>query len=121
MIRPTKIDHVCLLVKNVNKASKYYEDLFDIACKPYPNKEKMLMVESDKIHFFIKEANFSPKLIREQHLSFEVENLDKIIKFLKAKRIQYARGVFKNFKNKNYKWVEWRDPDGIRLECVQTL
>ncbi len=121
MIQPKKIDHVCLSVNNISKAKKYYEGLFGINCVPYPNKKKMMMVESENIHFFIKEVNLSAKYIKEQHLSFEVKNLGDVMKLLKSKRIPYINGTFKGFKNNNYKWVEWRDPDGIRLECIQPL
>jgi len=25
------------------------------------------------------------------------------------------------FKFNNYRWCEWEDPDGIKIECVETL
>jgi len=79
------------------------------------------MVESPNIHFFISEVHsVSPDFLSKQHLSFEVDNLDHVISALEGLGISgYETGEFEMFQHRNYKWCEWRDPDGIRIECVE--
>jgi hypothetical protein len=33
--------------------------------------------------------------------------------------MDHALGEVRFFAHRNYAWCEWRDPDGIRLECVE--
>ena len=79
------------------------------------------MVESPNIHFFISEVHsVSPDFLSKQHLSFEVNNLDHVISSLEKLGISdYNTGEFEMFEHRTYKWCEWRDPDGIRIECVE--
>ncbi|MDY6931825.1 MAG: hypothetical protein SVJ22_07950 [Halobacteriota archaeon] len=45
-----------------------------------------------------------------------------IISTLEALDIaEYETGVVDFFERENYRWCEWKDPDGIRLECVELL
>lgn len=118
-IIPKHIDHICLLVKNLNETQKYLEALFDFEIHPKPNSEKILMVENEYIHFFIQEENFSSEFLKEQHLSFKVDNIDIVAKKLDNMRIKSESGEFKDFKYDNYKWIEWNDLNGIRFECIE--
>jgi len=34
---------------------------------------------------------------------------------------ELTMGEFRQFRYHNYKWIEWRDPDGIRLEYVESI
>jgi catechol 2,3-dioxygenase-like lactoylglutathione lyase family enzyme len=117
-----QIDHICLLVSDIHKAKLYYEKIFDFKCNLHPNDKNILMVESEFVHFFLKETSLPQKFLKEQHISFEVENIDKIIDVLKENNItDFERGIFSSFKYKNYKWLEWKDPDGIRLEVIEII
>lgn len=41
---------------------------------------------------------------------------------LKAKGVnEFNTGVFTYFNYRNYKWFEWKVPDGIRLEFVEII
>lgn len=60
--------------------------------------------------------------VAKQHISFEVESLARVIENLNALGItDYEVGEVGFFVHKNYKWCEWRDPSGIRLECVELI
>ena len=120
MIRPKKIDHVCLWVRSLAESRRYYESLFDLTCKAREGDPATLLVESDSVHFFIAEASPEADFIDKQHLSFEVESLAQVIETLEQMGISdFRTGQVDFFKHRNYKWCEWRDPSGIRLECVE--
>jgi catechol 2,3-dioxygenase-like lactoylglutathione lyase family enzyme len=121
MIDLQGIDHVCLLISDLKKSKIYYEKLFNIVCKPHPNDATTLMVESPFVHFFIKEINAPQSFLGYQHLSFKVPTLGVIIRELEMNNISYETGTFTYFTNSKYRWVEWRDLNGIRLECIEAL
>jgi catechol 2,3-dioxygenase-like lactoylglutathione lyase family enzyme len=122
MIHPKAIDHVCLWVESLSEAKNYYEKIFGFTCTPRDNDENTLVVESDKIHFFICEEKNGDEFISKQHLSFEVESLEQVINSLDKMGISdYEQGEVNFFAHRNYKWCEWRDPSGIRLECVEII
>lgn len=119
MITPLEIDHVTLQVSNLNKTMAYLKSIFDFEFVPNSRSNKMVGIESQKIHFFIEESELPQTYLSKQHISFEVDDLNFIKEILKKLHIEYTNGTFSSFKYKNYHWVEWRDHDGIRLECVQ--
>ena len=121
-MRPTTIDHVCLLVTNLNEAKAYFERLFDFICTPVKNDTPTLAIESEAVHFFISESTTAPPdFLRQQHISFTVDALQPIIEQLASQKIPFKTGQFNAFKYRNYKWCEWRGPDGIRLECAEIV
>lgn len=122
MLEPLKIDHVCLLVRNLKQAKTYYETLFDTSCRFRNDDPTTLIFETPNVHFFLSESTADPSFLSEQHLSFQVSNLEEVMSKLKAINIgEYTTGMVDFFEYSNYKWCEWRDPDGIRLECVELI
>jgi len=122
MIKAKKIDHVSLWVRSISEAKSYYENIFGFICTPRECEQTTLIVESDSVHFFLSEGGDENAFISKQHISFEVESLDEIIETLKIKGVtDYEVGEVNFFKYKNYKWCEWKDPSGIRLECVEII
>lgn len=121
MITPFEIDHVTLQVSNLERSKSHLESIFDFKFFPDPGSEKMLAVESENVHFFIQESEFPESFLSKQHISFEIKDANDIKKKLEKMNIEYKSGTFSSFKYKNYHWVEWRDHDGIRLECVQRI
>ena len=122
MIQTRAIDHVCLWVKSLSEAKTYYEKVFGFVCKPRDGDDSILMVESENIHFFISEAPRGANFVSRQHLSFEVDSLEQVIESLNQMGISdFVQGEVTFFKHRNYKWCEWRDPSGIRLECVEII
>jgi len=89
---------------------------------PREYEQTTLIVEPDSVHFFLSESGDENAFISKQHISFEVAFLDEIIETLKTKGVtNYEVGKVDFFKYKNYKWCEWREPSGIRLECVEII
>lgn len=122
MIEVLRIDHICLFVSDINRSKKYYDDIFGTISRVHPNDDKTYMFETPNIHFFIKEVNLPIECYGYQHLSFEVKSINDVLEILKAKtEIKYQTGQFNSFNYNNYKWLEWRDPDGIRLEVVERI
>ena len=121
MITPLEIDHVCLQVSNLEKTKDHMESIFNFKCFKHPTSDKTLAIESKNIHFFIEESNMPQVYLDKQHISFEVENMNALKEKLETMNIKFRCGTFSSFIYKNYNWVEWRDHDGIRLECVQRL
>lgn len=104
------------------EAKEYYEKIFGFTCTPRPDDDNTLVVESEAVHFFISQSKDMDALLANQHLSFEVDSLENVIASLQELGVtDFEVGEVNLFKHKNYKWCEWRDPSGIRLECVELL
>ena len=122
MIKTKAIDHICLWVRSLPEAKNYYEKLFGLVCTPRIDDATTLVAESEDVHFFLSESKEGNAFLSKQHLSFEVESLNKVIDTLNEMDISdYELGKVEFFVHKNYKWCEWRDPSGIRLECVELI
>jgi catechol 2,3-dioxygenase-like lactoylglutathione lyase family enzyme len=120
MIHAKKIDHICLWVRSLTEAKNYYEKLFGFTCTPREGDNNTLVVESEDVHFFISESKSESDFLKNQHLSFEVDSLQQVITTLIELGIaDYQQGEVEFFTHKNYKWCEWKDPSGIRLECIE--
>lgn len=122
MIVAKQIDHVCLWVSSLTETQEYYRNLFGFECRPREHDPNSIIIESPYLHFFISESRELPfQFLRKQHLSFRVDDLDSVIENLHLRSIRpYETGTV-DFLQQNYRWCEWRDPDGIRLECIQLL
>ena len=123
MISPSAIDHLCLVVTSLSRAREYYRRLFEFRFTPRDGDPGTLVAESAQVHFFITEVpDAPPDFVRLQHISFRVEDLDAVKSRLTAAGItDFRTGQVDFFSRNNYRWCEWRDPDGIRLECVQAI
>ena len=122
MIEPIKIDHVCLLVSDLNRARGYYERFFNAKCWLREDDPNTLICEAKNVHFFLSESESDTELLSSQHLSLQVSDLADVISKLKVLGVtDYKTGVVDFFERDNYRWCEWRDPDGIRLECVEVI
>ena len=81
-----------------------------------------LSLENDAVHWFLTEdPSVSAEHVERQHVSFEVEALAPVIERLRAEGVRHETGTYRGFRHRNYRWCEWRDPAGIRVECVETL
>jgi len=122
MIETKAIDHVCLWVRSLPEAKHYYEKVFGVVCTPRENDENTLVVESESIHLFLSGCKNGSDFLSKQHISFEVESLNNVIEALQEMGISdYQVGEVSFFVHRNYKWCEWRDPSGIRLECIERV
>ncbi len=122
MIAVTEIDHVCLWVRSLSESKDYYEKVFNFECHYREMDQKTLIVESNDVHFFLNENKEENEFLAKQHISFKVDSLEQVIDSLnKLGDINYTTGKVSCFKHVNYKWCEWLDPSGIRLECVEVV
>lgn len=118
---PSRIDHICLIVKDINKTRNYLQSFFDLEIKTKPDSENVLMCENRNLHFFVKQMDFPTKFLREQHLSLTVNNINLISDKLRSHKIDFETGEFNGFRYNNYKWIEWRNDNGIRFECIEEI
>ena len=122
MIKPEAIDHVCLWVRSLARSRVYYERLFGLECTVRPGAVDTLLLESEQVHFFLRECREETRFIEQQHLSFVVKDLCEIVTTLEEQGIRdYGTGEVTFMKYRNYAWCEWKDPDGIRLECIEFI
>ena len=123
MITPLMIDHTCLIVTALKKTQQYYEKLFDFSFQSRKGDPNTLVVESPQVHFFITQIfDVPPAFLRLQHISFRVQSLDSVIEKLHRAGIDnFETGTVDFFTYNNYRWCEWRDPDGIRVECIELI
>jgi catechol 2,3-dioxygenase-like lactoylglutathione lyase family enzyme len=115
------IDHVTLQVPDIRVARRYYEEVFGFSCRELSNEgSKSLQLEGGDVHFFITEMPaVDPEVVRRQHISFEVDSLTPVRDLLDKRGESYESGEYSGFRTRNYRWCEWRDPNGIRVECVE--
>ena len=122
MFKTRAIDHVRLWVRSLPEARAYYERVFGFDCAPREGDDATLVVESEDIHFFLSENAGDAEFLSKQHISFEVTSLAQVIASLDEMGISdYQVGKVSFFRHRNYKWCEWRDPSGIRLECIEVI
>ena len=120
MIKPTAIDHTCLLVKSVDETKDYLETLFGFRCWFRDEARSTLVVESEHVHFFVTEHDGESEFVEKQHISFQVDSVACVKDELKRMGINdFKTGEVSFFKARNYKWCEWRDSNKIRFECVE--
>ncbi len=121
MIEAKNIDHINLIVSSLDQTKDYYERVFGFNIVPRENNPQTLVVESKHVHFFITQIENVPEAVMQnQHISFEVEDLDSVIEALAGIGITDCKiGEIGFFQYQNYRFCEWRDPDGIRIECVE--
>lgn len=112
-----KIDHILLLVSDLREARQYFKEILDAHVCYRDKSEKTLIVEIDKVHFFVESHPLAGTI--PQHLSFAVNDLSVIQGILTTKEIQTTSGSVDFLQCNNYHWLEWIGPDGIRLECVE--
>ena len=122
MIQPKAIDHICLWVRSLAKSRAYYEALFDLECTERVDSPGTLVLESRYVHFFMQACRGDSGSIGKQHLSFQVDHLNEVTARLENAGINdFTTGEVRFLKTRNYAWCEWKDPDGIRLECIERI
>jgi len=120
MIKPSAIDHTCLLVKSIEETKEYLERLFGFTCWFRNEAQTTLVVESEHVHFFVMEHKTESEFFEKQHISFQVDSVSLVVDELKRMGIKdLETGEVSFFKTRNYRWCEWRDSNRIRFECVE--
>ena len=120
MIQASAIDHICVRVRSLPQSQEYCERVFGVTCRPRDGDPRRLIVESENAHFLLSENAGDGTFIATQHLSLQVESLAEVTAHLRNLGItDDTLGEVCFFARRNYAGCEWRDPDGIRLECVE--
>lgn len=120
-IMASAIDHICLMVSDLQVARAYYQSIFGLTVSYHPSEKNIWLCETEHIHFFIEKVDFPREYLSRQHLSLRVPDVQTIMNTLQSQDIPFESGTFTEFEYHNYHWVEWRDPDGIRLECIELI
>ncbi|HSQ42716.1 MAG TPA: VOC family protein [Fibrobacteraceae bacterium] len=116
------IDHVCLIVTSLERSKSYYEKILGLESRESPTDGKLLLLENKEIHFFLLERPASKEFLALQHLSIQTDSLErKKAELIRNGICDFTQGRFDLFQYRNYQWIEWRDPDGIRLEYVELI
>lgn len=115
------IDHVTMHVRDLDSTRSYYQDVFGFCCTELADRQpRTLQLEASAVHLFIAESpDMDAEFVRSQHVSFEVDSLASVIEQLDARGESYQLGEYRGFDVRNYRWCEWRDPEGVRVECVE--
>lgn len=117
------IDHVTMHVRDLDSARSYYQEVFGFCCIELADRRpRVLQLETPSVHLFIAESvDMDAEFVRSQHVSFEVESLASVTEQLDARGETYQLGEYRGFNARNYRWCEWSDPEGIRVECVEPI
>lgn len=99
-MQPTHIEHIGIAVKNLQKAIKFYEDIFGLKCyateelKEQKVKTAFFLIGKTKIELLESTAPDGPigKFIEKQgegihHIAYAVENIDNALKEVKEKGV----------------------------------
>ncbi len=138
-----KFSHSGFIVKNLDRSLEFYKDILGMELKmrwietpeqcdvgmgvPGCTIELAQLVgygsEVELIQFLTEEgtdAPIAPNHIGIGHISFEVNDLVSMIKYLESKGVKMAseRMIVPEL---NITWVLALDPDGIRIELMQFL
>ena len=62
------IDHVCLVVNNLEESRKYYERILNMESRKSNTDSKTILLENEEVHFFITERDF-PKYINSNRIN----------------------------------------------------
>lgn len=85
-----KIDHVCLTVNSLKESRTYCKQLFGAKVTPRKSDAQTLVVELPTVRFFL--AKGDRDLPRNQHLSFQVADIEGVKAELTKNRIPYSMG-----------------------------
>ena len=64
------IDHVCLIVNNLEESRKYYERILNMENRESNTDSKTILLENKEVHFFIIERDFPREYIEMQNAAY---------------------------------------------------
>ena len=126
-----KIDHICIAVKDIEKAEKYFKRLFGLT------PDDRYIEENEKIsviRYYIGEVGLELMSSTEPDgdvakyidkygegvylLSLKVDNTEKALEELKAKNIPLIDKVPRKWRNSNYIFLKPKTFFGVLLELI---
>jgi len=110
-----RISHIMLEVTNLEKSTKFYQDIlgFEIASREKMKDGREVVVFYQGIGLTPRvDKNFENKILN--HVGIKVNDVDMLISNLNKAKVKIIDGPSSsNYGTKLY----FLDPDGIRLEC----
>lgn len=110
-----RISHILLEVSNLEKSTKFYQDIFgfDIVSREKMKDEREVVVFQQGIGLTSRvDKNFENKLLN--HVGIKINNINLLINNLDKAKVKIIDGPSSsNYGTKLY----FLDPDGIKLEC----
>lgn len=115
---------VTLNVTDFNKSLEFYNGILGIpVCSQYEGVGMRLAMlgeeDKPKIEIIQTDSYTGKPFSSGITVGLEVESLDKIVQYLKIKKIDVIRGPFSP--NSNIKFLYINDPDGYEVQLVEII
>ena len=114
-----RISHILLEVSNLEKSTKFYQEVleFEIASKEKMKDERDVVVFKQGVGLTSRVSiNFENKLLN--HIGIKVNDINLLIRNLDKAKVKIIEGPSSSpYGTKLY----FLDPDGVRLECHEKL
>ena len=113
-----------LMVKNLEKSLKFYEEIVGLNVirrfNAGPGVEIAFLGDGEtKIELICNEANKEVSFGHDISLGFEVNSVDEMMVFIKERGIDINDGPFQP--NPNIKFFYLLDPDGLIIQFVENI
>jgi catechol-2,3-dioxygenase len=133
-IRPRRLGHIVLMVRDIHKSAKFYEEIVGLKISDWI-AEDMVFLRAAEDHHDLALAAIPPDAAERddppnyrrpglEHFSYLVDSLDDMeaaAKFLQEQNIEIVRGIGKHGPGANC-FLVFKDPDGnnVELYCEMT-
>jgi len=124
-----KIHHIAISVKNLNKSSKFYKDIFGFAevkkfiREDLGGKAVFLKLKDTQIELWQFDKQIKHKddfnnlnILGIKHIAFEVDNIEEEFKKIKLKNIKISKPKM-GASGAKYSFLN--DPDGLPIELYE--
>ena len=132
-MQPTHIEHIGIAVKNLQKAIKFYEDVFGLKCyateelKDQKVKTAFFLIGKTKIELLESTAPDGPigKFIEKHgegihHIAYAVDNIENALKEVKEKGVSLIdKSSKKGAEGLNIAFLHPKSTFGVLTELVQ--
>ena len=120
MVFLKRIDHTTLFVADLDGFEKHIQAVTGCEVSRLEDDNNVSLFEQGDVHFFAVEVP-AGDIPKDQHLSFEVSDLEALQDRLNALDVPFETGTFTKFKFRNYRWCEWKIADNVRLEGIELI
>jgi catechol 2,3-dioxygenase len=133
-IKPRRLGHIVLMVRDIEKSAKFYEDILGLKVSDWIAKDMVFLRAAQDHHDLAlaqippdsADRNDLPSYTRPglEHFSYLVDDLaamEEAAAFLQARGIEIVRGIGKHGPGANC-FLVFKDPDGnnVELYCEMT-